>query len=205
MKVEFSDSAVIRLLSEGSERAFEQVFKGYFKPLHAYAYTILKDGVMAEEMVQNVFYTLWKRKGQLKIEGSLKAYLYRAVHNESLNFLKHQKVRASYQVYYTRQAEKDPGYAAVEPGGPSGGMETEELAARIQNALAGLPAQCRTIFQMSRFDQLKYREIAAELGISVKTVENQMGKALRILRIKLAEFLPVIIILSDLLTGKGGV
>jgi RNA polymerase sigma-70 factor (ECF subfamily) len=74
-----------------------------------------------------------------------------------------------------------------------------ELEAKVQDALNELPEQCRTIFQMSRFEELKYREIADELGISVKTVENQMGKALKILREKLADFLPMIILFPHLL------
>lgn len=184
------------MLNEGSERAFEQVFKTYFKPLHSYAYTILKDDSTAEEMVQNVFFNIWNRRERLAIDGSIKAYLYRSVHNESLNFLKHQKVRASYQVHYRQETP--------ETESSSGKIMAEELSAHIQKALNELPPQCRMIFQLSRFEQLKYKEIAGELGISVKTVENQMGKALRVLRTKLAEFLPALLfLLWNFLTGRG--
>lgn len=195
--VEVNDKAPAGTPGEVDEKAFERMFKAYFKPLHAYAYTILKDEATAEEMVQNVFFNLWDRRERMNIEGSLKAYLYRAVHNESLNFLKHQKVRASYRDHYTRQAVR-------EAESSSGKIGTEELSTHIKKALDELPPQCGAVFRLSRFGGLKYREIAGELGISVKTVENQMGKALRILRTKLAEFLPVWILLFSLYFQKGG-
>src|SRR3546814_6612685 len=91
LNVEFSDSAVVKMLREGSEQVFGQVFKTWFKPLHAYAFTILRDDAVAEEMVQNVFFNIWKKRERLEINGAVKSYLYRAVHNESLNYLKHQK------------------------------------------------------------------------------------------------------------------
>jgi RNA polymerase sigma-70 factor (ECF subfamily) len=144
---------------------------------------------MAEEIVQNVFCRIWEKRHQLKTDGSLKAYLYRAVHNESLNYLKHQKVKASFGVYYAGQLQQD------EEENASGKLMTAELQQRIDTAMSELPQQCRIIFQLSRFEQLKYQQIADHMGLSVKTVENQMGKALRMMRQKLAEFLPVILIM----------
>ncbi|HEY9561476.1 MAG TPA: RNA polymerase sigma-70 factor [Anseongella sp.] len=183
LNVEFSDSAVVKMLREGSEQVFGQVFKTWFKPLHAYAFTILRDDAVAEEMVQNVFFNIWKKRERLEINGAVKSYLYRAVHNESLNYLKHQKVKAAYRVYY----EQSPMPASESTDAR---LRAKELNDHIQKALNELPAQCRIIFQMSRFEEKKYREIAEELDISVKTVENQMGKALRLMRTKLAGFLP---------------
>lgn len=164
--------------------AFEQVFKEHFKGLHSYAFTIVRDDADAEEIVQNVFYKLWERREQIAELQSVNAYLYRSVYNESLNYLKHQKVKMAYQshaVNHTPQSSDAGDNASL-----------KELEGRIQAAMNDLPEQCRTIFQLSRFEELKYREIADRLGISVKTVENQMGKALKILRSKLAEYLPVI-------------
>ncbi|MFS8616759.1 MAG: RNA polymerase sigma-70 factor [Solitalea sp.] len=190
--VEFDGTALIELLQARDEQAFEQLFKAFYKPLHAYAFVMLKDETEAEEMVQRVFVTLWNKCERLTIESSLKAYLYRAVRNECLNYLKHQKVRAAYRVYYRAR--------------PEGGEERAddrlvagELRVRLREAMDQLPPQCRTIFQLSRFEQLKYREIADELGISVKTVENQMGKALRLMRVKLSEFLPLFVLLLNLM------
>lgn len=163
---------------------FERVFKEHFKGLHSYAFTIIKDDADAEEIVQNVFYKLWERREQMAELQSVNAYLYRSVYNESLNYLKHQKVKMAYQshtVHSNQQASN-----------PADSASLKELEAKIQTAMNDLPEQCRTVFQLSRFEELKYREIADRLGISVKTVENQMGKALKVLRTKLAEYLPII-------------
>ncbi|OOQ58662.1 RNA polymerase sigma-70 factor [Mucilaginibacter pedocola] len=186
--MEHSDSAIIALLKEGDQRVFEQVFKTHFKNLHSYAYTFLKDDELAEEVVQNVFCRIWEKRGQLKTDGSIKAYLYRAVHNESLNYLKREKVKANFEVYYTGQMEQQEGESAEK-------VMATELEQRIRQALNELPQQCRTIFQLSRFEQLKYQQIADHMGLSVKTIENQMGKALKLMRAKLAEFLTLLFIL----------
>jgi RNA polymerase sigma-70 factor (ECF subfamily) len=111
------------------------------------------------------------------------------VHNESLNYLKHQKVKASFGVYYAGQLQQDEEEQASKK------VMTAELQQRIDTAMSELPQQCRTIFQLSRFEQLKYQQIADHMGLSIKTVENQMGKALRVMRQKLAEFLPIILLL----------
>jgi len=166
---------------------FEEAFKTHFKGLHSYAYTIVKDDVMAEEMVQNVFYKLWKNKDTVQISQSLVSYLYRSVYNESLNYIKHLKVKSAYQSYAARTMEHINNAAEK--------LKLKELEEKLDKALKDLPEQCRTIFQMSRYEELKYMEIAGKLGISVKTVEHQMGKALRILRTQLADFLPVLLLL----------
>ena len=185
--MEMDEPDLIHRLQQRDEAAFEQVFKNHYKNLHGYAFAILKDEVMAEEMVQNVFYKLWERHHNLSITGSLSAYLYRAVHNESLNFLKHQKVRAEHRLYVSHRGESVTATA-------SGKLQAKELESKLGAALNELPEQCRTVFQMSRFEELRYREIAERLNISVKTVENHMGKALRILREKLVDFLVLIFI-----------
>ena len=177
---------VTATLGRTDEKVFEQVFKTHFKALHSYAYTILKDDAIAEEMVQNVFFKLWEKKEQLDIQTSLKAYLYKAVYHESLNYLKHQKVKSVHQAYAMHSTDHTSNLAEKK-------LLQGELENKLQMAMNDLPEQCRTIFQLSRFDELKYREIADTLGLSVKTVENQMGKALKILRSKLVEFLPTII------------
>lgn len=168
------------------ETAFEHLFKMEFKGLHRYAYTVVKDEATAEEMVQNVFCKLWEKRGDIIFHQSAKAYLYRSVYNESLNYLKHLKVVTKYQNYAAQNKEHNR-HAELE-------TEHKELQRHLSNALNELPEQCRTIFQMSRFEELKYREIADKLDLSVKTIEHQMGKALRILRSKLVDFLPVIFI-----------
>jgi len=192
--MELENESIGTLLAQRDEAAFEQMFKTYFKRLHAYAFTILRDEIQAEEMVQQVFFKLWERNVRkdsfgenLSLTGSISSYLYRAVHNESLNYIKHQKVRSNHQlnVAYSMKNEVEH---------PAKKIMAGELEKKIHAALNELPEQCRTIFQMSRFDELKYREIADKLGISVKTVESQMSKALRLLRVKLVDFLIFILL-----------
>ena len=185
--MELANETIGTLLAQRDETAFEQVFKTYFKRLHAYAFTILRDEVEAEEMVQQVFFKLWERNENLSLTGSVSAYLYRAVHNESLNYIKHQKVRSNHQLHVAYSMKNEVEHPAKK-------VMAGELEKKIHTALNELPEQCRTIFQMSRFDELKYREIADKLGISVKTVENQMGKALKLLREKLVDFLIFILL-----------
>jgi RNA polymerase sigma-70 factor (ECF subfamily) len=108
------------------------------------------------------------------------------VHNDSLNYISHLKTRGKYSDYLTHSGEGKAADAAHR-------AELNELAQHLSVALNELPEQCRTIFQMSRFEELKYKEIADKLGISIKTVENQMGKALRLLRLKLSDFLPLLL------------
>ncbi len=181
---------------EVGEAAFEELFKSHFKRLFAYAITILKNDTVAEEVVQNVFFKMWEKKGIVEIQTSVTAYLYRAVYNESLNYIKHQKVKASYQAHAATFGESSDSHATSR-------VQLSELQQKLDIALKELPEQCRTIFQMSRFEELKYHEIATRLGISVKTVENQMGKALKLLRIKLADYLPfLLILLSETIKNK---
>ena len=179
------------LLSKKDEAAFEQVFKAHYKSLHAYAFTILKDEDEAAETVQQVFYKIWDRSDLLSFSGSLTAYLYRAVHNESLNFIKHQKVKAAHQLHvaHSMKIHSEPVQEKI---------TRKELENKLREALNELPEQCRTVFQLSRFEDMKYREIAERLGISIKTVENHMGKALKLLRTKLVDFLTLLIILLNL-------
>ena len=187
-RTEFTNAELIGLLTDGDEMAFEQVFKKYFKALHAYAFTIVKEEETAEEMVQALFLRLWEKKENLDPQINLKAYLYRSVHNDSLNYLKHQKVKLKYQNHMVYQMKNETDNAANR-------VQLRELENQLQRALTELPEQCRTIFQLSRFEELKYQEIADHLSLSIKTVENQMGKALKLLRLKLVDFLPLVLML----------
>jgi RNA polymerase sigma-70 factor, ECF subfamily len=186
--MEFQDEQIALRLSKRDEAAFEQVFKTHYKNLHAYAFTILKDEDEAEEMVQQVFFKLWERLEHLSFSGRIAAYLYRAVHNESLNFIKHQKVKAGHQLHVAYSMKNESEQAQPR-------MIRKELENKFREALNELPEQCRTVFQLSRFEDMKYKEIADKLDISVKTVENHMGKALKLLRTKLVDFLPLLLIL----------
>ena len=186
--MEVQGPATIPLSFNSEVEVFEKLFKAHFKSLYAYAFTIVREEVVAEEMVQNVFYKIWEKQNSLDIRNTTPAYLYKSVYHESLNYLKHEKVKASYRAHTSYQMRNQSDQASKK-------VLLSELELQLNKALAGLPEQCRTIFQMSRFEELKYQEIADRLGLSIKTVENQMGKALKILRIKLADYLPILIAL----------
>lgn len=141
---------------------------------------------MCEDIVQESFVKLWNGRNDTTIETSVKAYLYQAVKNACLNSIKHIGVKESYKKYnqaeieYAEQTESD-------------NITAGELEERIRRNIESLPTERRKIFMLSRYENLKYKEIADTLGISVKTVENQMGKALAHLRKELAEYLPTFI------------
>ncbi|WP_449046550.1 RNA polymerase sigma-70 factor [Parapedobacter sp.] len=170
----------------GPDTAFEEAFKHHFKALHAYAYTVLRDELMAEEIVQTVFLKLWENRERMAIHTSLRAYLYKSVYHESLNYLKHKKVQRKYMAEAMAEQQQRQADEVV---------ADSELRRHLHAALLRLPEKCRTVFQLSRFEELRYHEIAERLGISVKTVEAHMGKALKLLRLRLADFLPLLIIL----------
>lgn len=176
------------LISAGDSAAFERLFREHYRSLCAYAYTLLKDKDEAEEVVQTVFYNLWNKRQTLNITGAAKPYLYRAAHNDCLNRLKHEKVKRGYANDYVNTATTAEGSAAHR-------VHEKELSTRIQEAIASLPLQCGQVFRLSRFEHLKYAEIAQRLDISVKTVENHMGRALKLLREQLSEFMYLLLVL----------
>lgn len=169
-------------LRQGDDGAYEAIFRQWYAPLVATTAVLLRDRGPAEEVVQDVLLELWRRRATFTLETSLRAYLFQATRNRALNFLRRQRV----------EARGEPTIAANLPTPEPADSEVREaeLAVAIQSAIAGLPDRCREVFELSRIQGLKYAEIAAELGISVKTVEAQMGKALRVMREKLAPWLP---------------
>lgn len=174
----------------GDITAYEMMFKTYYQPLCRYANTFVGDTEQAEEIVQGTFIGIWEKRQSIDITTSVKAYLYGAVRNSCLNEIKHQKVKAMYV-----QGELRKGERYYESSDQS--TLRDELETKIQAAIQTLPEQCRIIFQLSRFEELKYQEIADQMNLSVKTVENQIGKALKIMREQLREYLPLITILMN--------
>ena len=158
----------------------EQYFYEYFEVLHRYAYTILKDSDEAKDVVQIIFMQLWEKRDTLAIKQSVRAYLYVATHNHCLNRIKSQQTRQRHYNNFSRDSARTT-------------LEGEEFLAfrelkkEVLSAMDVLPEKCREIFFKSRFEEKTYPEIAKELGISIKTVEAQMGKALRTLRTILSD------------------
>jgi RNA polymerase sigma-70 factor (family 1) len=182
-----TDNQLIDNIRKGDTRSFEQVFNLYAENLVRYAATIVKDVDDAEDIVQQLFVSIWDKKGIPDVNTSLKSYLYKSVYNTSLNKLKQAKVKESYATHITYVSD---GLTS----GANAMMEQKETAARIEQAINELPEQCKLIFRMSRVEQLKYLEIADKLGLSVKTVENQMGKALKHMRERLKDYIMILIV-----------
>jgi RNA polymerase sigma-70 factor, ECF subfamily len=185
--VDLLEKQVLETLQLGNESAFEMIFKTYYQPLCRYAYSFLQDKEEAEEVVQASFITVWEKRNSLAIETSLKSYLYRMVRNSCLNVIKHEKVKQQHVAH--ELAVSEVAYESV-----SQKVQAAELEMKITEAMKTLPEQCRLVFQLSRFEELKYQEIADQLQISVKTVENHMGKALKLMREQLKDYLPLFLI-----------
>lgn len=164
-----------------SASAFDALVRAHYARLCSFVYRILHSETDAEDVVQGVFSRIWVRQLEFDYSDPL-PYLYRAVRNAALTHLRDRRVRAQ------RLAAFEPPDADPVPGAAAG-MEQSELAGAFRRAVAGLPPRCRTIYTMNREQGLTYAEIARVLGISVKTVETQMGRALRTLRTSLAPYL----------------
>jgi len=173
---------LLRRLQSGDESAFDAIFRQWYAPLVRFADSIVRSRAIAEEIVQDVMLELWRRREALSPDSSVQAYLFQSTRNRSLNHIRHERVERRAEP----GAEDEYGTA---PAASSALLEAE-IDTAVRNAVAGLPDRCREVFELSRSRGLKYSEIATALGISVKTVESQMGKALRILRERLAPFLP---------------
>jgi RNA polymerase sigma-70 factor (ECF subfamily) len=163
------------------QQNFEKIFKAYFPALMAFSRKILGNEDDAREVVHQVFINLWERRSEIDLSTSLKSYLFTAVNNRSLNVIRDRKKFSSEEV---------PDLA--ENWDVSAELESMELEERIREAISGLPERCRVIFELNRFEGLSYGDIAKELDISIKTVENQMSKALKILREQLSNYLSLL-------------
>lgn len=165
---------IIQRFKAGEHEAVKQVFYDYYPMLCEAAYRIIQDRDTAEDLAQNVFIKCWRKRNQITIKKSLASYLRRMAINEALYYLRRKSHREQLQKLHLPA----PG---IEPT-PHDHMVREEVAERIDDVVEDLPPRCKTIFLLNREDGLSYREIAERLQIKTKTVENQIAKALRILR-----------------------
>lgn len=170
-----------------SKEEFESLFRENYSNLCSYANKFICDVDASEEVVQEVFFKLWNNRESIEISSSIQSYLFRAVRNSSLNLIKHINIREEYKAHKEREI-------AHEEASYEDGIVATELENKIRESINQIPPERRKIFIMSRYDGLKYKEIAEKLSISVKTVENQMGKAIKYMRDNLAEYMTVLII-----------
>lgn len=169
------DYKLFAKLAKGNKGAFDILFRKYYSQLTRFAIGYVKDGSTAEEIVQDVFIKIWEGASKIQIETSVLAYLYRSVRNTCLNYLKHEETKRKYEQEQSSQM-------------PDESKTDEEVVdmplfnSLLRKAIGNLPDKCREIFEMAKFEGLSYDEIAGYLQVSVKTVENQMGIALKKLR-----------------------
>ncbi len=165
----------LRKIQSGDITSFEKLFHRFYSGLFGYAQSLVGKGEIAEEIVQDVFYNVWKNRESLKITKSWQSYLYRAVYNNSMMFLRKSRREFPFEFGITPEHE-------METADPSQLMQYNELSELVSRTLEALPERTREIFRLNRQEGLKYTEIADRLSISVKTVEANMGKALKALR-----------------------
>ena len=168
------------------EKAYEEMFREHFTALTYFAQKYTGDTDSSKEIVHNVFVNIWEKRDDFDFGKAAKSYLFTSVYNRCMNFLRDGKKLTS---------RDDESVYIPEEGEYHDTMEVAELDAHIKRALAKLPEKCREVFQLNRFEGKKYAEIAEQLNISVKTVEGQMSKALKILREELKDYLFILWIL----------
>jgi RNA polymerase sigma-70 factor (ECF subfamily) len=174
----YTDEELLAGIQNADHDVFTTLYSRHFQSLSLAALKYVKDTAIAEEIVQDIFLKLWETPGDILNVRSLKAYLYRAVINHSINYVNRQK---NIELHHQRIAE-ETSHEQIENL-----MEDHALKEMLYQEIERLPAQCRKVFKMSRFQDLKYREIAEQLNLSEKTVENHIVNALKILRSKLLD------------------
>ena len=168
-------------MRKGDQAAFDTIFRDYYGRLVGFAERMLRQRAIAEELGQDVLLELWKRRETLALEVSLRAYLFQAIRNRALNHLRREKVEKLGEPF----AEMDTPTSR----NPQAEVMEAEIDAAVRDAVSTLPERCRQVFELSRVRGLRYAEIAEAMDISVKTVEVQMGKALKVLREALAPWM----------------
>ena len=169
----YSDTEILAIFKEDGSKGIELIFKQYYEVMCRTALRITKERSLAEDIVQEVFYELFRKRETVQIT-SLGGYLKRSVYNRSLNKIKSNKDLVDSDDLNVELSDNSINSQQT--------LEFKELEDYLNEVIDRLPEKCRLVFVLNRFEQLSYKEVAQKLDISVKTVENQMSKALRILR-----------------------
>jgi len=182
----FNDNAgdqrfILFELQKGNERAFDTIFKQYYKPLCQFSYSFIKDQDTAENLVQEVFVKLWEKRENLTNIDNLLSYLMGMVRNQSIDFLRKEKTNS--KIYNKLRPESSENTTEEQ-------ISKNEFEEKLLKSILNLPERCRTAIEMSRFDGFSNKEIAQKMEISVKGVEALIGRSLKLLRSELQEFLP---------------
>lgn len=185
-----SESLLIKKIRHGNEYAFEITFLKYYEPMCLCVWKYVRSKELSKEIVQDVFADIWENRNNLDPEGHLRGLLFVAARNKALDYLKHQKVVQNYR-QETRKIKQNQFYTNIYPSDPV----SASLVNEIGEAINALPPKARKVFLLNREEGLTYVEIADHLSISVKTVESQISRVLKLLRRHLSQYLPIFLIL----------
>ena len=177
-----NDFYIQRKIQGGDIKEFERLFTKYYEPLCRFANTILKDMDIAEDIVQEFFYSFWKNRTTFTLKLSLNSYLYQSIRNNALHYLQHIAIRQKYAENLKNDTKEELYITQPDEIG------YKELNKVIDETLKLLPERCSRVFCLNRFEGKKYKEIAEILSISIKTVEADMGKALHLFRKTLKDY-----------------
>lgn len=183
-------------LRKGEKKAFESVYSEFFGILYHISLNYLHDEKIAEEVVQDTFMKLWEIKTTLNDQINIRNFLYTITKNNCLNYLRNQKISMKH-IENMKYLEMQFNYEALEKLGNY--LQFEELRNNIDRAILQLPIEIQETFKLSRFEELSYKQIAEKQNISIKTVEARISKALRILRLELKDYLPLVFLATRFL------
>lgn len=180
--------SLIRRVKEGDKVAFDELYKLHYPALRTYAGMLLRDDE-AEDVVQDVFLNVWLRKEGLDDSLSFKSYLFRSVYNTALNIIKHRRYTDNYRSVCEKEIE-EMGYDYYDPDSCDviRRLYLQDIQADISAAIESLPPKCRKVFTLSYLHDMPSKEISEKLGVSLRTVDNHIYAALKLLREKLRKY-----------------
>ena len=186
------DIELLLRVRDGDQEAFEVLYKAHYLQLARFSWRYVQSKAVAEELVQELFADIWQDRKNIPLEGSIRAYLYRAIRNRSLNYLKHKKVARKYNNEWMDLNTEE--HMTIQYDDQSNKKKVQE---ELKKSIETLDPKIKTTFKMHRFDGLTYKEIADILEVSVKTVEYRMTKALKLLRSKLSHLIALLLLISN--------
>ena len=194
-----TDNNVMIYLREGNEYAFRFIFDKYYDFLCMVADSYLRDEYISETIVGDIIYYLWEIKDNIDIKYSLRSYLVRSVKNRCINYLQQEYIQREISINQYEDKAAIEELFFIENKHPLESLLEQELENKINSIINELSPECRAVFKMSRFDGMKYEEIASELNLSVNTVKYHMKNALGKLRLELKDYILSILVFLTLL------
>ncbi len=189
-----NEQFLLKQLQQGSRKSFSLLFRKYYKDLVMFAGSYLSDQDESEDIVQNVFVTVWEKREELNYRTSFKSFLLTSVRNSCLDELRHRKVKDKHQQSFDLKNynlnDSTDEYVMY-----------SELKGQLDKALSKIPERERDVFEMSRLEGLKYKEIAKKLNISERTVEDRIAKTIKSLHLYLRDYLPFLVLFANIMTS----